>query len=446
MAGSDFRFRNSSTANRHFALSFLLEIVMKNFRVGQNRSGFTLVELLVVIAIIGVLVGLLLPAVQAAREAARRMSCSNNFKQIGLGIHDYHDAFKLLPTHGLGTSNPTTGGGNEWWNDRTNSNQEQVSLLVGILPFIEQTPMWERISNPLDANMDGVLVYSQNSGPDFPAMGPSPESRDYTPWMTEINAYRCPSDPGVGLPKSGRTNYVACTGDSADRRASHGLKDDFLFPADAWRAAAVKPADRGVFFFRRQNDLAAILDGTANTICMGEIATDLEDEDSRTSISRDNGGGNWANAAVPLGPEVDETPAQCKTQRDPLRPIFWGGPTPPVGILSGRESRGGTWSDAAAAIGSCSTILPPNREVCASGWHDSTGVYPMSSRHPGGCHILMTDGAVRFITESIESGNENAPSVGYLGTGVNKPGQKSPYGLWGALGTSRSKEILTSDF
>lgn len=120
------------------------------------HAGFTLVELLVVITVIGVLVGLLLPAVQAAREAARRMSCSNNFKQIGLGIHNYHSAYKQLPTQGGGTGN--WGSYGWYWEsptdpDKTNNdslnmfNNYRLSMLVAILPFVEQQALWEQISN-----------------------------------------------------------------------------------------------------------------------------------------------------------------------------------------------------------------------------------------------------------------------------------------------------------
>ena len=167
----------------------------------RTRRGFTLVELLVVIAIIGILVGLLLPAVQAAREAARRMSCSNNFKNIGLAVHNYHSAYKNLPRQATGTWND--GEANAWAPRRTN-NSGSLSALVGLMPFVEQQGIWTQISNPLDFDGDGTI--------DYPAMGPTGRqhnvSRDYTPWRTEIPTLRCPSDPGVGLPASGRTNYA----------------------------------------------------------------------------------------------------------------------------------------------------------------------------------------------------------------------------------------------
>ncbi|MEO1618242.1 MAG: DUF1559 domain-containing protein, partial [Planctomycetota bacterium] len=162
----------------------------------KARQGFTLVELLVVIAIIGILVGLLLPAVQAAREAARRMSCSNNFKQIGLAIHNYHSAYKQMPVHGGGTVDPIT---QHIWRPSEVSNVGRLSYLVGLTPFMEQQAIWENISNPLNvdsqgnqppnASGNGGAQALRNGGP-FPPMGPTPDEILYTPWATEIPTLR----------------------------------------------------------------------------------------------------------------------------------------------------------------------------------------------------------------------------------------------------------------
>ena len=103
-----------------------------------QRRGFTLVELLVVIAIIGILIALLLPAVQAAREAARRSQCTNSLKQLGLALQNYHDVNKVFPYRKGGTSYAS-----KW--DGWESNYERKSGFIPLLPFMEQTPMYERI-------------------------------------------------------------------------------------------------------------------------------------------------------------------------------------------------------------------------------------------------------------------------------------------------------------
>ncbi len=404
----------------------------------RRRTAFTLVELLVVIAIIGVLVGLLLPAVQAAREAARRMSCSNNVKQIGLALHNYHSAYQTLPQYQGGTGGlpfPSS------FEPIVGTNANSLSMFVGITPFMEQQALWEQISNPLQDPITGDL---------FAAMGPGAYKRlishlasRYEPWLTEIPTLRCPSDPGQGLPAHARTNYAACLGDSAT--VNHGP----LMPTvGAWtprtnQTVASRGSCRGVFVARKFTKFRDIKDGLANTIMVGEINTDLGDNDITTQLS-----------VVPLTLVADE-PDYCYDEghRDPNRPRFWG---PNATFVELDYRRGFAWALGLHLCTGFNTILPPNQGMCGSiGSVISPlmgGVTPASSRHPGGCHVLMGDGAVRFVTDSIDAGSSHDSTVyldldndGNLSDSSMPPSQAgapSPFGLWGALGTRASEEVI----
>ena len=409
----------------------------------HRRLGFTLVELLVVIAIIGILVGILLPAVQAAREAARRMSCSNNFKQLGLAITNYHAAYKKLPRYVAGTEGDGT---DAPWTRSAVHNSQALSIRVGILPYMEQQAVWEQISNPLDFNENGVI--------DFPAMGPYPTKQaglvnpmgdsdtgsDYIPWMTEIPTFRCPSDPGTGAPAAGRHNYAECLGD--------GTRQLFIGPI-AWRAAngfelnnfnsqQVRYACRGMFVPRTDMRFRDVTDGQSNTIMMAEITTDIGDNDKRTRLNR-------------LLDTVETNIRACQDAGhiDPEAPQFWcDGSDCPVPTGPGGPSafpgpgsvwaRGMQWAWAMPFNSAVSTTTPPNAELCVDRFDEGGGSLSASSRHAGGCHVLMADGAVIFITDSIDAGNQQAEPIHIS----NNPGEKSPFGLWGALGTRAGKEPI----
>ena len=409
-------------------------------RLSGDRRGFTLVELLVVIAIIGVLVGLLLPAVQAAREAARRMSCSNNFKQIGLGIHNYHSAFKSLPMQGTGATkwnsdawqpadDPGTGP-----NDIPAYSRHMLSYLVGILPFIEQQAMWEVISN---GGQDA-------EGEWWPKMGPAPYAIRFRPWASDVPTYRCPSDPGKGLPQVGRTNYAACTGDAINRSQLggarfRGVEGRWRYWDETWLVRQVNAAQRGIFIPRKEMRFRDVLDGLANTIMAGEIATDLGDRDIRTdpSLLNRGHGGQWGQGIM-LNPSI----CQDNGNIDPERPRFWLATTRTSGAAT---KRGARWADFRPIYTQMKTILPPNRELCNGGGHGTDSTCPASSRHQGGAHVLMGDGAVIFITDSIEAGDSRAETVWRRNNNQqssNPPGIESPYGLWGALGTRASGETI----
>ncbi|WP_168565363.1 DUF1559 domain-containing protein [Crateriforma spongiae] len=384
-----------------------------------KRAGFTLVELLVVIAIIGVLVGLLLPAVQSAREAARRMSCSNNAKQIGLALHNYHSAFKQFPAERAGTTGFRGYAGQGIVGGNNQSNRCRLSMLVGLLPFLEQQPLWDTISNPVATQFNG------NAAPNgaYPAMGPVPWTGQYTPWRTMVSPFNCPSDSGPAV-TTGTTNYAACVGDVVDHLGSRN-------PA--------KEVMRGLFMVATHRKFRDIVDGTANTIAMAEITNSLGD--------RGVSGGGMYDPTFNARTE----PHLCAQTIDPLRPKFYA---PGILLLGysgslgkwGNAGRGNRWSDGGGNFTMVNTILPPNSPSCSAGGGDAAaGIWSAGSYHPGGCHVVMGDGSVHFVSEAIDAGDPTVPTVTRPNQNGSPAGIASPYGVWGGLGTVNGREQVSID-
>ncbi|MCG8652852.1 MAG: DUF1559 domain-containing protein, partial [Pirellulales bacterium] len=372
----------------------------------RQRSGFTLVELLVVIAIIGVLVGLLLPAVQAAREAARRMSCSNNFKQIGLGLQNYHSAYKRFPQNCGGT-----------WDGAHQDNNFDLSWLVGLTPFVEQQALWEQISNPLNINRNGSV-----RTPPWPAMGPKPWDTNYRPWLTQVTTYRCPSDPA--MPRSNLvafSNYACCTGDALFEQQHSGVNSNGVPHENVnsdWGEEKASRWARGVFQARHFTRFRDILDGTANTIAAGEIAVYNLDRRINTIPHRVD------NQVADLPPNHWES---IPDLFDPDRPRFWNFTGPvnldgagTTGNPNPNHGRGRRWSDGRPYSTTFNTIRPPNSYTIER-WHGNFGLWTAGSNHQGGCHILMADGAVIFITDSIDAGDQGQVAFGRPG---NRDGEQ----------------------
>lgn len=286
-----------------------------------------------------------------------------------------------------------------------------LSWLVGILPFVEQQALWEQISNPL---VNGTRTY--------PAMGPVVWDTGYAPWRTTVGSYRCPSDPTVGVNgQTGLNNYSACLGDAYQTTHTGGVNE-----AGVVTDAGAKNRMRGVFETRHFTCFRDILDGTSNTIAAGEIVVDA---------------GNLEIIGQPKMNQRDpffDNPQRCFTDNvDPARPQFWLDAT---NTGNADQRRGKRWAEGRPMFTSVNTVRPPNKESCIWGGDGSDGTYTMASRHQGGCHVLFADGAVKFITDSIESGNQSAVHLPRAGS---RPGMESPYGLWGALGSKSGKETAS---
>jgi prepilin-type N-terminal cleavage/methylation domain-containing protein len=328
----------------------------------KARNGFTLVELLVVIAIIGVMVGLLLPAVQAAREAARRMQCGNNLKQIGLGMHNYHSAFNAFPPgyqyqtnvnatgitgpNGLYPSGPMAA---------TGSHRSQWSWGAFILPFIEQTAMFERL-RVNDLRIGHALV-------------PTGTNSRLTDIQTSIPTFVCPSDVGPLLvtvngildannnrQSVAKSNYVGVNTTRRWHSAGRMSGPDLAAPSHWGLPAATgngspngDNAPNGMFIRDRQFSFKDVTDGSSNTLMIGERAYEY---------------------AIPTGLAV------CR-----------------AGHIFG-ESVENEQLTIHRTLGTLvESINATTTGECVRGF---------SSVHEGGLHFLLVDGSVRFITESIE--------------------------------------------
>lgn len=326
---------------------------MKNYTKphNQNRPAFTLVELLVVIAIIGILVGLLLPAVQAAREAARRMSCSNNLKQIGLAIHNYESTNRKIPIGWNGFVDPIQNTTYRW------------SYLAGLLPYLEQNNTYQNLNLSL-------TLYPPGGG-----VPPRPEHQAII--STIIPAYLCPSDRGEPISDgSGEigpapSNYVANFGSGINS------------PNDPSDDGQMDNRADGPFCNQTWRRFADVTDGLSNTVAVSE-----------SLLGR--GGADLASSETPdpqfyMALVVPPPMANANNCSNPI----------PSAVNRFVASRGRLWAGQAYENTSYNHFFAPNSERYDCYFWVAAGFKAARSNHPSGVQAALLDGSVRFVSDSI---------------------------------------------
>jgi len=388
------------------------------FRVKRSAPvGFTLVELLVVIAIIGILIALLLPAVQAAREAARRMQCSNIFKQIGVAFHNYHDVFKTFPAGSFkfGNYNIETmvantspfGGG---------FGNHPMNTTLALLPYFEQQSRYdaarERAFSSASASTNDSISYRVVNG-----------------WNTgKISAILCPTDPNSSspgyngsLPAIARTSIVYSMGDGMGN-----VDGPYIY----YIATPTRRCEnRGMFHGSIWHSVTTCTDGTSNTFGASERCQTGSGLDYNLKV------GLYTGPATMREPDTANNPASIIPKM-----CLDNAPNPAdrklINNMVSDHWPGGIWFSGRAAYNSFHTVLPPNSPSCMTDVGAVVLVVSATSYHTGGVNGVMMDGSCRFISDTIDCGpdlNRKRPLEG-----------KSPYGVWGAMGTPSGGETIAS--
>jgi prepilin-type N-terminal cleavage/methylation domain-containing protein len=348
----------------------------------HRRQAFTLIELLVVIAIIAVLIGLLLPAVQKVREAANRMKCQNNLKQIGVALYGYHDTNKCLPC-GKGTSyqgSPLVPGVPVY---------PRWSLHSLILPWLEQANLYNSIDftyPPETPGMGGVINF-------MPAYQ-NPNRQNAVACRTLIQTFLCPSDSAPLDPAwMGQNNYLGSQGTM------------FMCDLSEQQASTVAPTATpdGIFYYLSSVRVADITDGTSNTAFFSEKRRGLGVPNPRTDMFV------MTNTST-----LAQTAQVCQASN-------------PATATPLTSKQGYSWVMGEMCCTTYNHVSAPNSLTCAAtafpgGMANMAMDVPPSSSHTGGVNVLLGDGDVRFIAD-----------------GVSLP-------TWQALGSRNGGDIPGSDY
>jgi prepilin-type N-terminal cleavage/methylation domain-containing protein len=321
--------------------------------MSRHRTlGFTLVELLVVIAIIGVLVALLLPAVQSAREASRRSKCTNNSKQLGLALHNYHDVFGVFPiNYSQSAQGPNGPGGNSGDNG-----SRQCSWMALILPYIEQSSLYNSINWNLGMKDAGGAPTS-----------------NVAIAQTVVPVFRCPSDPSgsVGggrygtrewlgrwpdatFGQFGGTNYKGCVGSDWNWGVFANPMGGTPQGLDGGNGIFVRDENVRNANPKDMRRMSQVTDGLSNTFAIGEALPELCSHTFWYGMNA-----SLATSAIPLNYSV--------------------------GVFRSTNSRQNYFGS--------QTLFAPFWD-----WNNN---YSFASQHPGGGMFTLGDGSTRFISENI---------------------------------------------